>query len=106
MKKSYRSAGKRLTFNLKDGRVGGGFGVTDHKEDHAMLQPYVDIGVLVCEDLPEDPEPVRAREGDGTFKADDPATETVDEAWEPPKKKAPAKKRASSRKRSTAKKST
>ena len=30
-------------------------------------------------------EPVRARESDGKFKGDDPATEDVNEAWEPPK---------------------
>lgn len=29
--------------------------------------------------------PVRAREADGQFKADNPATPDVDEAWEQPK---------------------
>jgi hypothetical protein len=54
--------------------------------------------------LPE-PEPERAREGDGTYKGDDPATAT-NEAWEggkaPDREKAPAKKKT--KKRAPAKK--
>jgi hypothetical protein len=44
-------------------------------------------------------EPERARKGDGKFKADDPATPEVNEAWEGGKK--PAKKK---KKRAPAKK--
>ena len=39
-------------------------------------------------------EPKRARGGNGTFKADDPATPDVNEAFDPPKKKPAAKKAA------------
>jgi hypothetical protein len=33
--------------------------------------------------IPEDPTLIRARNADGTFVADDPETEDVNEAWEP-----------------------
>ena len=41
---------------------------------------------------------VRARREDGKFKGDDPATSDKDEAWDPPKKKAPAKKKTRKKK--------
>jgi len=38
-------------------------------------------------------EPKRARKIDGSFKADDPATPEINEAWEPPKKRTTRKKK-------------
>jgi len=49
------------------------------------------------------PDPKRARNDDGTLKADDPATPDVNEAWEggkAPKKKNDAKKASKSKGRS------
>ena len=68
------------------------------------LAPDGNIGPVTWEALEGKPKRKRARKEDGAFKADDPATPDVDEAWEddePPKpkpkpaaKKAPAKKPA------------
>ena len=49
---------------------------------------------------PPKAEPVRAREPDGQFKSDDPATPDVNEAFDPPKKvsKPAAKKKVAKKK--------
>jgi len=43
-------------------------------------------------------EPKRARESGGKFKADDPSTPDVNEAFDPPKKKKPAAKKKPAKK--------
>jgi hypothetical protein len=66
----------------------------------AGLSPDGNVGPVTWGALEGKPKRKRARKDDGGFKADDPATPDVDEAWEddaPPKpkpaaKKAPAKK--------------
>lgn len=61
------------------------------KESGAIVAP-------VKEEAPKPVEPVRARNEDGTLKADDKSTPNVNEAWvggKSPKKKSAAKKKKS-----------
>ena len=74
----------------------------------SLMQAFVANGwaMEVKVDSPEEKgEPVRAKNDDGTFKADDPTTPDVNEAWEggeAPKKKTAKK----TTKKTTAKKTT
>lgn len=86
--------------------------IVDASEEwqESLMSTFVQNGwaMEVKVDSPEEKgEPVRAKNEDGTFKADDPSTPDVNEAWEggkaPTKKKATAKKTT---KKTTAKKTT
>jgi hypothetical protein len=57
----------------------------------------VSFGFLFKPAGEEPAKPVRARTKSGSFKADDPTTPDVNEAWVVPPKKAPAKKATKSK---------
>ena len=72
--------------------------VEKEKKRQKRLEENGIIVAPVKEEAPKPVEPVRARNEDGTLKADDKSTSNVNEAWvggKAPKKKSAAKKKKS-----------